>query len=177
MKKSIKYTLILLIFVSFSFTIHAQNEIVYQHPSLAIQFTASPNWTQVKHTGETMAYELVNQNNNMQVKVCYSDSKMPVRKYLKREVCNEGMISCDKVLTTEVDDQTAYTICSVCSEMRRPVMVMLIAIPSESGMYLIRFKCPEECFSEHKKQMSQLLRSITLGQVVERTVYYASNSN
>lgn len=171
---NVKHAIALLVFLSVSLGLQAQNEIVYQHPMLDIQFSASPNWKQVAHSGENMTYELVNQNNNMHMKVWFAETEKSVIDYLRTEVCKEGKVD-DKPFVTDLDEQIAYGICAICSEMRRPFKVMLIAMPTEDGLYLFKFKCPEECYAEHQKQIQELLESISFGPVVERTVYYADN--
>jgi hypothetical protein len=175
MIKYVKYAFSLLVFLSVSSGLQAQDEIVYQHPALGIQFSASPNWKHVVHSGENMTYELVNQNNNMLMKMWFVKTEKPVIEYLRSEVCKEGMVD-DRPFITDIDEQVAYGIGAICSEMRRPFKVMLIAMPTEDGLYLFKFKCPEECYAEHQKQIQELLETISFGPVVERTVYYADNN-
>ena len=173
MRKINLYALSIVVLLSLSSGLQAQDEIVYQHPSLGIQFTASPNWNQVALASDKMTYELVNQNNNMHMKVWFEKTEKPVREYLRSEVCKDGMVD-ENAFVTRLDNQDAYGISAICSEMRRPFKVMLIALPAEDGLYLLRFKCPEECYAEHQEQIQKLLKTIRLNPVVERTVYYAS---
>ncbi len=165
----------ILFLCSLSSGVLAQDEMVYKNPELGIQFTASSTWTQVPHLEDGQGYEYVNQNNNMQVKMWYSTTDAPVLDYLRSEVCKEGRITGEGPFSLIIDDQQAYGICSLCSEMRKPFQVMLIALPSDHGIYLIRFKCPEECYTEHTKQIEEFLGSISMGMVVERSVFYAEN--
>lgn len=164
MKKVIKYIFSVLVLLSLSCALQAQNEIVYQHPTLGIQFSASPYWSMVNHAGGGLEYELVNKNNNMHVKMWLSDTDKSVVDFLRSEVCENGMISDEGIFVMDLDDHVAYGICANCSEMRRPQKMMLIAMPSDEGLYLIRFKCPEECYSEHKEKIQKLLSTITLNQ-------------
>lgn len=174
MRKINVYVLSIVLLLSFSSGLLAQDEIVYQHPSLGIQFIASPYWNQVDSGNDNMAYELINQNKNMHMRVWYQKSEKSVKNYLRSEICKDGLVD-EKPFECRLDNQDAYGICAICSEMRRPFKVMLIALPTEDGMYLLRFKCPEECYTEHQKQIQKLLDSIRLNPVVERTVFYASN--
>lgn len=175
MKKVVKYVGSMLLFLLISSGMLAQDEIVYQHPTLGIQFTASPNWVQVRYSGENTTYELVNQNNNMHMKLWFEKTESSIVEFLRNKVCKEGMVD-EETFVTRLDNQEAYGICAICSKMRRPYKVMLIAIPEEDGIYLLRFRCPEECYMEHHEQIQNLLKTVTFNPVVERTVYYAANN-
>lgn len=174
MKKILQLVFSLLIFLTAFSGLQAQEEIVYQHPDLDIQFTASSNWNKIAYSAENSSYELVNQNNNMHMKVWYENTNKSVDEFLRKEICMNGMVD-EELFATMMDKQHAYGICAVCSEMRRPYKVMLLAIPADNGFYCFRFRCPEECFPEHKAQIQKLLKTVTFSPVVEREVYYALN--
>lgn len=163
-----------LFMLSLSPELLGQDEIVYRHPELGIQFTASPNWTKVSRLDDRTGYEFVNLNNNMNVRMWYSVTEIPVLEYLRSTICKEGRVSPDGPFSLVIDNREAYGISANCTEMRKPFQVMLIALPTADGMYLLRIKCPEDCYTEHKKQIDELLGSISLGMVVERSLFYAS---
>lgn len=174
MKRATIQLAAILFLIVFSSGILAQDEMVCKYPELKIKFSTSQYWTQVIHADDRSGYEFVNLNNNMQVKMWHSATETPVLDFLQSEVCKEGIISSDGPYPVVIDKREAYAICSHCSEMRKPYKVMLIALPTDDGFYLFRFKCPEECYTEHKKQIEEFLGTISLDMVVERSVFYAA---
>jgi hypothetical protein len=107
------------------------------------------------------------------MKLWFSHTDKPVLEYLRSEVCQDGLITGEGPFATVLDNHQAFGICAIYSEMRRPFKVMLIAMPTDEGMYLIRFKCPEECYQEHESQIQKLLSTISMAPVVRRTEFYA----
>lgn len=140
-----------------------------------IALAPGSDWQSVEnHAAGTM--EMVNQNHNLHLKMWYERTSQSVLECLAELMNREGLSTSCEPFPALVDHHDAMGVIAGCSEMRRPVKVLLFAVKNNDGFYVLRFKCPDECFTEHLHQMQQLISSIVIGNNKESFLYYAEKS-
>jgi hypothetical protein len=169
MKKFIYTVFFLLCIASMAFT---QSLSVFENQDLGIGFEASSQWTRLS-SGNSDVLELMNPNNNLKVKMWFKESSLSASDYLKAKMHSEGLSAIEGPFVLSVDNQKSAAVIGLCNEMHRPVKIVLLAIESDNGFFVVRFKCPDECFSEHRKQMEDLISSVKLLNKPESFLFYA----
>ncbi len=172
MKKQIS---ILFIYLCSGLLVSGQQPLFFGNKLPGISFTSASDWQSVDNTA-TGTLELVNQNHNLQLKMWYESTGMSARDYLAELMDREGLVAAIEPFTTLVDHHIATGVIAGCSEMRRPVKVLLFAVQNSNGFYVLRFKCPDECFPEHRYQMQELISSVIIMNNRESFLYYAEQS-
>lgn len=152
--------------------VSAQQVSFFENDMLGIAFAPGSTWQYVGNTSsETL--ELVNKNHNLHLRMWFEPTGMSAQEYLEALIDREGLSLAADPFTTTVDRHDAMGVIASCSEMRRPVKVLVIAVKNSEGFYTLRFKCPDDCFSDHRYQMQQLISSITIRNNKESCIYYA----
>jgi hypothetical protein len=169
------YISILLLLACCSLPISGQQPVFFGTDVQGIAFASLSDWESVEnHSAGTM--ELVNQNHNLHLTMWYEHSDLTARDCLAELMDREGLSANAAPFPTLVDQHDAVGVIAGCSEMRRPVKVLLFAVKNSDGYYVLRFKCPDECFTEHLNQMQQLIGSITIRNNKESYIYYANQT-
>lgn len=150
----------------------SQKSSVFENSGLGMAFTASSQWIQVSNENCEIL-ELVNPNNNLKVKMWSEITELNASDYLNKLLLKEGLAALDAPFKVVVDNREAEAVVGLCNEMHRPVRVLLLAIHHDDGFYVVRFKCPEECYREHQSHMEQLISSVKLIKKPESHLYYA----
>jgi hypothetical protein len=172
MKKSVS---ILFLIASCSLLVSGQQPLFIGSDVRGIAFASGSDWESVENPAAgTM--ELVNQNHNLHLKMWYERSELSARECLAELMDREGLSTNADPFPALVDQHDAMGVVAGCSEMRRPVKVLLFAVKNSDGFYVFRFKCPDECFTEHLNQMQQLISSITISNNKESYIYYANQA-
>lgn len=175
MQPMIKRISILSVLLCWCLVLHAQEPTLFENDALGIAFASDCTWQSVENSsGETL--ELVNRNHNLELKMYYEQTDLPAGTFLNEVLEREGLNGIVAPFTTLIDQHDATGVIAGCTEMRRPVKVLLIAVRNSDGFYVMRFKCPDECFREHKHQMQELLGSIIIRNNRESYIFYAEQS-
>lgn len=169
-----KQVLYIIILSFLAATAGAQQLTLFETEDFGVAFFADSEWSRI--IGDSEGLELVNQNHNLHVRMFEVESAETPANFLSEMLLKEGFSHEDDPFEVIVDGRTAHAVMGQCCEMRRPVKVLLIAIESNEGYYLVRFKCPAECFREHRKMMSELISSIRLVNTAAPFQLYASHS-
>lgn len=152
--------------------VSAQQVSFFENDVLGIAFAPGSTWQCVENaSSETL--ELVNKNHNLHLRMWFEPTGMSVQEYLEALIDREGLSLAADPFTTKVDQHDAMGVIASCSEMRRPVKVLLIAVKNSEGFYTLRFKCPDDCFRDHRYQMQQLISSIIIRNNKESCIFYA----
>ncbi len=152
--------------------VSAQQVSLFENKVLGIAFAPGSTWQSVENaSSETL--ELVNKNHNLQLRMWFERTGKSAQEYLDELTDREGLSRVAEPFATKVDQHDAVGVIACCSEMRRPVKVLLIAVKNSEGFYTLRFKCPDECFRDHRYQMQQLISSIVIRNNKESYIYYA----
>ena len=135
---------------------------MYEESEIGIRFVADGNWKKISSL-QFPALELVNQNNNLNIRMWHQESSLTESEFLYQLIRKDGIYTDNKPFETSVDGCKALAIVGICNEMHRPVKVLTIVIPDFSGFNLVKIKCPDECYRDHKGQIDTLIGSIRLG--------------
>lgn len=92
----------------------------------------------------------------------FERSAQSARECITSLMNREGLTPTSEPFPSLVDQHDAIGVIAVCSEMRRPVKVLLFAVKNSDGFYVFRFKCPNESFMEHLCQMQQIISTILI---------------
>lgn len=171
----IKQISILSFFLCCCLVAGAQQPTLFENDALGIAFASECTWQSVENTSCGIL-ELVNRNHNLELKMYYEQSDLTEGAFLNDVLQKEGLNGSAEPFTTLIDQHDATGVIAGCTEMRHPVKVLLIAVKNSDGYYVLRFKCPDECFREHKHQMQQLLGSIIIRNNRESYIFYAEQS-
>lgn len=170
--KKIVYTLFFVLSISsLAFT---QTSSVFEIQNLGIAFEASSKWIRLS-SGDSEVLELINSNNNLKVKMWFKESKLSPSAYLTSLLREEGLSHFEGPFELVVDNRKSIGLIGLCNEMHRPVKILLLAVNCENGYYVVRFKCPDECFPEHQKQMEKIISSVRLIDRTESYLFYADH--
>lgn len=153
----------------------AQQPTFFENDVLGIAFASEMNWQSVENVSPG-TLKLVNENHNVELRMSYERTDLHASAFLNEVMRREGLNCSVDPFTTLIDQHDATGVIAGCSEMRRPVKVLLIAVRNSEGFYLLQFKCPDECFREHKHQMQELLGSIIIRNNKESYIFYAEQS-
>lgn len=167
------FVFIILLFLFNGAVLCAQEKKFYEEEGIGIRFLADGQWRQIS-AGNCRVLELVNQNNNLNITMWHKNSKLSASDFLSQLIDSEGILTETAPFETLVDGCKAIAVTGICNEMHRPVRVVAIVIPDQEGFNLVKFKCPDECFREHRGQIDKLISSIHLGSRTESLMYYAS---
>ena len=162
--------IVMIVFSAFSaLLLKGQGPAFFENEVLGIAFASETQWTEVI-SGEPGSMELVNCNQNLHLKMWYEPTMNSAESCLSEILGNEGLNCSTESFSTTVDQHPATAVIAGCTEMRRPVKVLLIAVKNNEGFYILRFKCPDECFRDHRKQMNELIKTIMIRPVEERYI-------
>jgi hypothetical protein len=153
--------------------VKGQDTHIYNDTFTGVRIASAIDWFEVDGSGDHQVFRLVNKNHNLSVAIWKTDEQAPVRAYLQEYIKKQGMLVVDGPGLMSVDGILATTLCAECSEMRKPFKNLFLAVPGKSGILVIHFKCPIDCYSEHKDQIQALISSISLGQMNRGGNYYA----
>jgi hypothetical protein len=170
--RKIIYTLFFLMCISSM--AFSQVSSIFENQNLGIAFEASSQWTRLS-SGNSEVLELINPNNNLKVKMYFKESDLSASEYLKGLLREEGLSHLEGPFELVVDNRKSSGLIGLCNEMHRPVRILLLAINYDNGFYVVRFKCPDECFPEHQKQMDKLISSVRLMDEAGSYLFYADH--
>jgi len=154
----------------------AQQLSLIEDEDLGIAFCADSQWTRVSSDGNEY-FEFENKNHNLNVIMWREKSAKSPTYFLEEMIKQQSLASDENPFELLVDGKLALAAIGNCNEMRRPKKVLLIAVPTIEGYYMIRFKCPAECFREHRRMMSELVNAIRLVETLDPGHYFTSRIN
>lgn len=135
----------------------------YQHPVYDISFEASPNWTEQDTREGGNSYVLVNPNKNMVISMDYVSECNNPMKYLKKLSGLKGLVCLREGYDTVLNDQEALIMYGNCLQSRESYSSLVIAFPSNGGLYLMQISCPEECKVQHQQKLESILKTVRIG--------------
>ena len=150
---------VLVLLVGMVLALQAQ-DVQYQHPHYAFSFEASPSWTQALHDYNGQVFEVVNPNNNMQIRMSFVAGCRNAKRFMKEISGRKGLICKDKPYDTILNEMDAVMMQGACLQGKEPYRRMLVGIPGNQGLYLMEISCPSECFLHHKEQVRSILSSL-----------------
>lgn len=171
--KNRMYILTCACFLLCSMFLSGQERYVYSDNVTGVRIASGVDWSMSEPSGDTQVFELVNRNHNLSLSIWKSQRDVPAREYLMDWIREQGMMVVDGPCLTNVDGLLATSISAECAEMRQPFKNLLLAVPRSSGLLVIHFKCPVDCYPEHREQIQTLISSISLGQTAAPRNYYA----
>lgn len=135
----------------------------YHHPVYDISFEASPNWTgkYVREGGSS--YALINPNQNMVISMDYVPECNNPMKYLRKLSGLKGLVCLRDGYDTVLNDQEALIMYGNCLQSRESYSSVVIAFPSNGGLYLMQISCPEECKAHHQQKLQSILKTVRIG--------------
>jgi len=152
-----------------------QDRQVYQHPSLNVQFQATPNWRRVPRPEDATIYEVADPAGAVHVVLWYTTTEQDGRKYLmKMASMKDVQLEEGKEASRQrIGGHEAWVLNLVGRERAARVRTILAVIPHgkssewprENALYLVQIWCPEGDYQRHRASMEDILASV---EIVER---------
>ena len=136
---------------------------VYRHPDFNMQITGSANWNTLYHPSQSLAFEVINTNNNMQISMWYSKTNTNAESFLKAYANREGYIYSEGPNDTVLNAYTASYLSAATVINKSPSRLFIAAIEGDSGIYIFQVICPEDCYLSHREMMCNILASLRIG--------------
>jgi predicted Zn-dependent protease len=147
-----------------SCTTDEETEQVYSHPSLNIQFSASPGWEQVPRAD---AYEVVDPQSVVHVALWHTETEQDGRGYLLKMADMKDLTSDKDPEQTSINGLDAWVVDAAGLEGETPIHTLLAVIPhgevqlrpAENILFIMQVWCPKSDWTQHAKAMWEILRS------------------
>lgn len=151
--------------ISFQTSISIQGQeqdqsIYYSHPIYNFGFNAGPGWDSQLTNDDESVMKLTNPNNNMQVYLSFASGCSNPDKCLKRISGIKGLVSQKTIHDTILNKRNTLIMNGICLLEKKPFRKIVIAIPSEEGVYLVELCCPEDCYVDHRPVMRSIMETL-----------------
>jgi hypothetical protein len=150
----------------------AQEKVVYEHPTLNIQFEASPDWKRLQRPEDKNTYEIVDPEGSIHVVVWHTTTEQNGLAYLQKMASMKDLILSDKDVyqKREVNDHEAFVLEVTGHEGKTSMHTLLVVIPhgkskkypKENYLFLIQIWCPAEDYEQKKMVMKEILASMEI---------------
>jgi hypothetical protein len=150
----------------------AQEKIVYKHPTLNIQFKASPNWKRLPRPVDKNTYEIVDPEGSIHVIAWHTTTEKSGKKYLEKMASMKDLIVSDNDVPQRIDinGREAFLMEVPGFEGKISIQTLLAVIPHgksekyprENYLFLIQIWCPEKDYEHNKSIMKEILNSMEI---------------
>lgn len=150
----------------------AHEKIVYQHPTLNIQFEAPSNWKRLPRPEDRNTYELVDPDGSIHVMVWHTTTEQSARRYLLKMASMKDLVLSNKDVPEkrEIKGHEAFVLDVPGFENKKPVQTLLAVIPhgksikypKENYLFLIQIWCPERDYKQNKSLMVEIFDSMEI---------------
>jgi hypothetical protein len=140
----------------------ATEQATYRHPTLPFQFEASEGWTRIPHPEDRLIYHMEAPGGGLNVMLWYTKTEQKAPAYLDKMADMKGYQTLTEARQEELHRRTAWVLQAVGLSEKNDIRVMLAAIASGEGLYIVQIWCPLERYEEEKDGMEAILASLRL---------------
>jgi hypothetical protein len=140
----------------------ATDQATYRHPKLPFQFEASKGWTQIPHPEDRLIYHMVAPGGGLNVMLWYTETEQKAPGYLGKMANMKGYQTLTEARQEDLHRGAAWVLQAVGISKEHEDRVILAAIASGKGLYIVQIWCPLERYEEEKDTMEAILASVRL---------------
>ena len=140
----------------------AGEKTTYRHPELEFQFEAPAGWKAIPHAEDRLIYHLAAPDGGLEVMLWYTETTQTPPRYLKKMADMKGYQPLTEVRQEKQHRETVWTLQAVSITGKGDLRVLLAAIPSSAGLYIVQIWCPLERYEEERDRMESILASVDL---------------
>ncbi len=138
----------------------AQPTQVYHHPTLDIQFEASPNWMQIPHPEDQTIYELISPDTTIHIWVYYAVTAQDGPTYLKKLALMKQLKFKGEPIKKVIKNKEAYELEATGLIRQRSIRMIITALPFEKGFFIVQIWSPEQSFMNYQQMMRNIQGSL-----------------
>jgi hypothetical protein len=143
---------------------------VYKHPSINIEFTASPGWEQVPRPEEPGVYEAVDPQSAVHVVLWQTETEQTALGYLLKMAGMKGLALDNQPKERSISTHDAWVLDTTGSEGEVAVHTLLAVIPharvssrpKERVLFIAQVWCQEGRWTQHMRSMRNILASVEI---------------
>jgi hypothetical protein len=149
-----------------------QERRVYQHPTLNVQFQATPNWERVPRPEDALIYEVADPTGVVHVVLWYTTTEQDGRRYLMKMASMKDvqLEEGQEASRRRIDGHEAWVLNLPGREREARVRTLLAVIPHgksaerprENALYVVQIWCPEDEYENHRRALENILASVEI---------------
>ena len=138
----------------------SQDFVTYNHPELEISFLAPSGWQGVDHPEDDLIYEITDPEGDIHVHLWYTESGTNSESYITGLANRKGLTSSGSVSPLKGKEREAIWMTATGEMNGEDSQVFLVAIPDQTGTFIVQIWCPAEQYPGKKRLMENILYSL-----------------
>ena len=155
--------------------LHTQDDQIYEHPILNIQFEAPSGWKQLPRPEDRLIHEIADPEQIVHVVLWYTETMQDGPGYMKKMAGMKALVYEGEPKKMQIDGRDAWLLYTSGKDKKNPIRLQLAVIHHEkpishadhNALFIIQIWCPEAFYSQKKQQMEKILSSIRFSEQTE----------
>ncbi len=155
--------MILFILLLLSTFLQAQQENSYSlHGATTITFRSSVDWVMIGEERVPRSLRLIHPKRNLEVAAWQVSTTIPLVSFLRQQAAEQGICTQHDPFILNQGSSPALGVQGQYALKRQPYRAVLIAIPQDDSICLVRIRCPESCYRLHRIQINRIMDSLSV---------------